>query len=315
MNKMEELKEQYQEIENDFSWPKRNNAVGESNQFYQIAKSLRVKVQECSINERLNPEEYEQRLHILTDFLDDIRLSFIEIDFDSDLNDKNENKQHLWYHRSSQQVQGLNDQDTKETNKDVLLETAAKYLKYEWLQLNSIDWIFLDSLIFSELAGYRESIVSGEVFGKINWNYILAGGNMEKNYWITLKKALAFFVIRYIIPPAVIAVLFYFDHKDASLVVGGLYIAYLIIRIIMWPFRYRKRNKEEKDYLDHFDRLQKMVNVYYYCKLPVISPSTLKSSLQKALDSGVVFDGVVHAILNRVLERDRNVFIPFESDI
>lgn len=172
--KMENLKEQYEAIENGFNWSKKASPIVKSNQFYRIAKSLRLKVRERSLNKNLIPNEYKERLYILSEFLDNFCISFIPIDYDSELNDKNENKKLLWYHRSSRQIQGLDGQKTEVTDKDLLLTTAATYLAHPWLQLNVIDWIFLDSLIFSELSGYREAIFSGEVLGKINWNHVFA---------------------------------------------------------------------------------------------------------------------------------------------
>lgn len=119
--------------------------------------------------------------------------------------------------------------------------------------------------------------------------------------------------MQYIIPPAVIASLLYLGYINSSFIIGCFYVLNIIIHLALWPFRHRKRKKEEKEYLVHLDRLQKMVSVYYSCKPPVISPIILDSYLKKAQDSGAIFDGITYAILNRILERDKNVFIPFET--
>ena len=61
-----------------------------------------------------------------------------------------------------------------------LLLAAAEYLANPWLQDDQIDWILIDSLILAELSAYRESILSGQALGKINWEYIFISLSVSK---------------------------------------------------------------------------------------------------------------------------------------
>ena len=146
-----------------------------------------------------------------------------------------------------------------------------------WLQHDKIDWIFIDSLIFAELSAYKESILTGEALGKTNWAYIFSGGNIENTYWFQLMKALGFLSLRYIATPTIIFVLYYLQYEMTSIIVVSAYAIYLLLHVVLWPMRHRKRKPEQKTLQEHTERLKKIINTYYYCKPPIISLATLRT--------------------------------------
>lgn len=307
---MSDLKSDYLEIEEDLNWPKKPNGLGKWNQFYLLVMDLRVKVRDRSLSEKLDPSVYENRLYKLLDFVSDLRSA---LNHDAVYTpDEKKNEQHVWYHQADYQITGLGKKDNEpEIYRVGLLEAAATYLANPWLQHDQIDWIFVDSLIFAEISDYRESILTGQALGRINWSYIFTGGDIEKTYWFQLKKALSFFTLQYIAPPAIIFVLYYFQYEATSLIAGAVYAVYLLLHVVLWPLRYRKRKLEQKTLQNHLNRLQKMINAYYYCKPPIISLATMRTYLNKAVEAGAIFDGALFSILKKIEATRGEAFMPF----
>ncbi|MGH7158431.1 MAG: hypothetical protein ACREGD_05215 [Candidatus Saccharimonadales bacterium] len=307
---MSDLKSDYREIEERLDWPEQPNGIGKGNQFYRLITDLKVKVQERSLSEKLDPSVYEDRLYKLLDFVSDLRSALNH--YSVHVPDEKKNEQRVWYHRADHQITGLGKKDDQpEIYRESLLEAAATYLANPWLQHDQIDWIFVDSLIVAEISAYRESILTGQAVGKTNWAYIFTGGDIEKIYWFQVKKALGFFALRYIAPPAIVFALYYFKYETASLIAGAVYAVYLLLHAVLWPLRYRKRKLEQKTLQEHTDRLQSMINAYYYCKPPIVSLATLRTYLNKAIEAGAIFDGALFSVLNRIEATRGEAFMPF----
>jgi hypothetical protein len=306
-----DLNSSYREIEERLDWPTKPTGIGKGDQFYRLVTDLKSKVRDRSLTEKLEPSTYEDRLYKLPEFVSDLRDALNHYSFNTA--DEKKNEQLVWYHRSDNQITGLGTKkdDEPEIYRESLLEAAASYLANPSLQHDQIDWIFIDSLIFAEISAYRESILSGQALGKTNWGYVFSGGDVEKIYWFQLKKAFGFFALRYIVPPAVIFALYYFQYEAASAITGVVYAAYLLLHVALWPLRHRKRKVEQKTLQEHTDRLQKMINTYYYCKPPIVSLGTLRSYLNKAVEAGAIFDGALFSLLKRVEETRGEAFMPF----
>ena len=223
----------------------------------------------------------------------------------------------VWYHKSPGQISGTVKMDTDpKIDGNKLLNVAATYVANPWLQHDQIDWIFIDSLIFIAISEYRESILTGQVTEKTNWPYIFAGGHIDKCALLQLKMALGVFALRYIIPPAIIAIMyFYFRYINAAIIIGGVYAIYLLLHTVTWPLRHLKRNAEEKIMKEHTERLKKMTFVYEYCRPPIISLSTLRVYLNKAVESGALFPGALFAILIRMEKTRGEAFMPFMESV
>ncbi|MGH9956801.1 MAG: hypothetical protein ACREBC_06680 [Pyrinomonadaceae bacterium] len=307
---MSDLKSDYREIEEGLKWPEKPNGIGKGDQFYRLIADLKVKVRERSLSEQLDPSVYDDRLYKLLDFLSELRSALNHYSVHAP--DEKQNEQRVWYHRADHQITGLRKKDDEpEIYRESLLEAAVTYLANPWLQQDRIDWIFVDALVFAEISAYRESILTGQALGKTNWAYIVTGGDVEKIYWFQVKKALGFCALRYIAPPPIVFALYYFQYETASLIAGAVYAVYLFLHAVLWPLRYRKRKLERKALQEHTDRLQKMINAYYYCKPPIVSLATFRTYLSKAVEAGAIFDGALFSVLKRIEAARGEAFMPF----
>lgn len=169
------------------------------------------------------------------------------------------------------------------------------------------------ALIYAEIIGYHGFIYESQ-FQKISLRLLLLSNfDLEKLRGLQLKEALAVWAARYLAPPIIIAGLYFLGYTTVAITVAILYAAYLAGHIALWPSRYRQRKEEEREWQDHIDRLSMMIKVYSLCSPPVINPTMLREELLKVTEVGAVFQGAVFAILDRIIQRDRAVFLPFGS--
>lgn len=307
---MEDLKSDYQEIEETFEWPEPPKGFLETDQYYRLGKELRAKIRERSLREKLDPYLYEERINVLLELVENLRYSLNQSLINTP--DEKKNEQRVWFHQDNFLSSGfVNMNDLPKINRNDLISVAATYLANPWMKNDKIDWIFIDSLIFAEISAYSEFILSGQAVGKLNWSYALSEGNLVKAYWFHVTKYLVAAVARYIIPPIIIYALYKLHSEDAAMVAGALYLAYLLLHFTLWPKRYRDRKSKEKLLKEHTDRLQTMLSAYCYCNPPVISLATLRQYLNKAVEAGAIFEGSLFAIIDRVEETRGEAFLPF----
>jgi hypothetical protein len=311
---MRNLKAKYQEIEEDLTWPEIPNIPGKGDQFYQLVKILRAAVKERSLDENLDPSLYNDRLYSLLDLIIDLR-SALNYYIDQPPEEK-KNEQHVWHHFNDSHIEKFVRKDNEpQIYRELLLDTAVKYLKNSWLQNDQIDWIFIDSLIFAEISAYSKSVLSGEALGKPNIAYLLADGDTNKILKYHLIKSISLILFRYILPIATIFLFYHVERHVIFPIALAAYSLYLIQHIIFWPIRFFKRKKMRKSMQEHMDRLQKMINTYYYCRPPIISIATLYSYLNKAVEAGAIFDGALFSILQRIEKTKGDAFMPFTDSL
>ncbi len=93
------------------------------------------------------------------------------------------------------------------------------------------------------------------------------------------------------------------DHGTAALVVGGIWALLFVWAVVTYPIRWRARRKSGK-------LLHHLIDLYRLLGDETISPRKLKETLDTATASGVVLDGAVFTIVDRLLVRDPTAFIP-----
>jgi len=214
---MGSLKDEYIETIKQSSWIQKPEEIGKSDQLYRIWASLTELIGERSLQEDLPRLLYRSRLSSAQKFLEGLRLALT--DYEELKKRREENNQLIWSHRSGPSVVGSSKDSKEFINLNVLISLAADYLACPWMQHNEIDWILLDSLVYSEGVSYRESIMTGEQLGITNWAYIIAEGDIGKSLWIRLILELWKWALRYIVPPATIATLYFLDYELSSIVV------------------------------------------------------------------------------------------------
>jgi hypothetical protein len=306
---VESLESYYGKAEQEITWPE-EPALWAPKQFYWLVKDLRAQIRERSLAEKLPDVIYEQHLYDMLGFVSELRSALNDHPFTTD----DKRRGIVWKHRSSDDLLGLNkNAGPSEIDRTSLLGAAAKYLSNPWLQNDQIDWTFIDALMYAEISAYRESIVSGRALGKINWAYTFSGGNIKKVLLLQWAKLAASVVLRYVLPVSLIAVLYFRQHENEAFIVGAVYAAYLLLRLVLWPLRYRKRKAQERTMKEHTDRLQKMIDAYYYCNPPVVSLGTLQTYIGKAVDAGAIFEGALFSILAKVMAAKGDVLMPFKE--
>jgi hypothetical protein len=278
---MGNLESSYAVIEEALTWPEGSKGL------------FQTEVRTRSLREKLDPNSYEKRLYILLGFVDNLRDALNPLP----LKHREEFPRIIWRHQNIDLTVGyINEKDKPNIDRQNLLDQVATYLSYPWLQSNIVDWIFIDSLIFAELLAYSEAIYSGQAFGKVNWFYIMAGGNRLKTTWYRMAMTLAVSILRYVLPLGMLYWIYTRYSVDITIIAAGIYLAYLIIH---FPLRYFKRKSNNSAVEENLGRLKKMLDAYYYCKPPVISISSLKKYLEIAVESGAIFEGALFSIINR----------------
>jgi len=106
---------------------------------------------------------------------------------------------------------------------------------------------------------------------------------------------------------------FFLDYQTPLIVAAVLYVAYLAVRVSRWPRRYRTQKELKNEAEQAQDNWEKMMIAYTLCSPPVISPITLREHLVTPTNLGPPFSGAVYAILDRIISRDREVFLPFQT--
>jgi hypothetical protein len=258
-------------------------------------------IRERSHAEADDPADITDRLHEARDVLWDFAGALNDLDIYTNPAPR------FWFHRRPDQVDGTCKIDRERIDRRWLLETIGRYLSHSWMQHPEIEWVALDSLIYAEIAAFREAILSGSLVGKANWAYALAAGDPLKATLLRTIGSIAGLLARYVIPAVVLWVLLAKADMQVMLVVAAIWGLYLLGRLAAWPRRRNIRKQQAAATVV----LQKMVSAYGYCDPPVINPGVLRAHLETATEAGGQFDGAVFTILERLMKRDPSTFLPF----
>jgi hypothetical protein len=188
-------------------------------------------------------------------------------------------------------------------DKHLLINTAMLYLSHAEIQVNKLDWILLDAIVFQELEAYAYHVFLTRGGAGFNWAAIFESRNAIKYYGLTLIFWLLGLLVTFVAPPAAAYYLFAHDHQTAAVVVAVLWMLSLGYRLLTYPFRWRARRKAWR-------LLQCLIDVYRILGDRTISPRRLKEALDTAAADGVVLDGAVFTIVDRIIIKDPTAFIP-----
>lgn len=305
---MDNLEREYKKIEDEIQWPIPSSRQF-SDQFFQILGQTKSTVRKCSLKDNLSSFEYNNRLCLILEFLENLYQS---LNYSQpDKSNMHDNKI-IWHHRNDNQLQiTLIRDDSQTICREMLLDATAKYLENPWLQGDAVDWILLDSLIYAELSAFRESIISGKVVGKVNWPYLLSNGDPQKLLWLNILKSTLPIVLRYVFPITALVLLHQFNLTklfNGALITYGVYI---IAHFALWPFRFKYKRSVKKTLEECNALLLKMIKAYKYCAPPIISLSTLHNQLDEAVKDGAIFEGALFTVLKKIEKDKGEVLIPF----
>jgi hypothetical protein len=137
----------------------------------------------------------------------------------------------------------------------------------------------------------------------MNWAWIFSGPSASKYTIYSLFVWIFGFVARYLALPALAIYLLTQQLPGWAMGVGIVWIIYLLLRLISTPARRRLRKK-------YGELLQLLLDVYVPLEGSTISPRKLKETVDKAAAGGVVLDGAVFGLVDRMIQRDPAVFDP-----
>jgi hypothetical protein len=195
-------------------------------------------------------------------------------------------------------------------HKDRLAISAANYLKHPEIRTNHFDWLYLDSMICCELEVLAEEVFVRGMGTKINWAAVFARAKrgidirqvVSKYVPLLILFRLLGFSVNYLSMPALAYWLHMEEHDIASIWTIGLWGAVVTLGWTTYPLRRRVRRKGER-LLAHLVDLNEMLAAR------TISPRRLREKLDVATADGMVFDGAVTAIVDRMMTRDAAAFV------
>jgi hypothetical protein len=191
-------------------------------------------------------------------------------------------------------------------DKDELLSAATVYLSHPAIRTNRLDWLFLDTIVFQELDRYGAHVFTERAGTGVNLAAAFANHSLGRFYIFKVLFWVLGLALIYVAPAAVVYYLYTNEHSTAAAVIAGLWVLFLAFVLVTYPIRRRIRRKAAK-------LLQHLADLYRLLADSTISPRKLKESLDVAAAAGVVLDGAVFTIVDRLIARDATAFIPTEK--
>jgi hypothetical protein len=307
---MDERIKAYQEVERTF-WERRfgdehrDDDARFKSQYRTVFQRLIPKIRRFAEDERLSAENYDVRLLKAEGIVDEIAYAlntgFIE-----------EKEGSIWCEPRPEDVVGWPDTLYSDRASPVDISSldaaTARYLQRPWMQLNRLDWYILNGYIFDEAAKIVDHIRSGRAIGVVNLAYIFGGGDLDKTVYWRAALDIAKFVMRWIMLPVAIALVYYFGYQQAAMWIAVPYGVYLAIHIALFPRRYLRRRAQKKELKEWESAVNALVRVYQTSSCVVFSPTQLRSIIVEAESGRARVKSAVYSLLDRAIERDPAVF-------
>jgi len=205
-------------------------SVNKDSALIWIWNRLATQIRARSVKVKMSPSDYEKRLRIAVNILQDIQTS-ISVD------NGERDKKPFWRRKN------INPLTNSKLNLTELNEIAEKYLAHPWMQFNLVDWILIDSMMWAEATKFgREILPKGTL-------RIFDSMTEDKSSSKTLLLAMVSFagwLLKYIIPTAIISVLYAINYKLAAIITGSPYVIYLLFRLLSWHDRTKELKNEHK---------------------------------------------------------------------
>jgi len=219
----------------------------------------------------------------------------------SQFEEPTEKAKFLWIHQKFDILNANNPKRGFTIGKELLLNVAARYLAKPEIRTNRFDWLLLDSIVFAELDAFGAFVLESRINTSVASS--VAGQNHAKYMLYLLLINLLSFVLRFLAMPAIGLFMMAKGQDTGGLVVLGLWGISMVITLINFPAQSKLRKK-------YFTLLQHLESLYVLLGDNTISPRKFKEALDKAAEAGVVLDGSVFSIVDRLIERDATAFVP-----
>jgi len=279
----------------------------------RFVESVRQHVVARSVADGIDANQCGQRL---SESLDVVRAAACALGNEPTPSINREKISAIWRHREDFEISGFGKDDPTLFNRTELLQVATDYLTRPWMQTAELDWLFLDALIYRELAAYKEVIASGQLFGLGAIHvvaYEMTKRSVLKTRLITRGVALVGFCLRWIVLPVTILVVTSRAPESTWIrALAALYVAYLGWRIIRWLLLIPHRRSRTKSAQKAVELTEAMFKAYYQCQGPMISVPELLRAVNVARDLGVVWDAQLFVLLDRVSKAYPVLLTPFQ---
>ncbi|MCX4152001.1 MULTISPECIES: hypothetical protein [Paraburkholderia] len=219
----------------------------------------------------------------------------LHINAGSNYTKENEKPRYYWAHQKFNILSANDATRGMSIQKDEMLRVAAEYLSHPEIRTNKFDWLLLDAIVFAELDAFSYH-VSG-------FAATFANGNPAKYFALSALFKVIGFALGYLLLPAIAYFAFSRGQETTGWSIAGLWVVSVVWSLIGLPFRWGARRKKK-------ELLNQMLDLYRVLGDSTISPRLLKGALDKAAAEGVVLDGAVFSIVDRIITRDATAFVP-----
>ena len=205
-------------------------------------------------------------------------------------------------------------------DKSKLATAAASYLREPDRQTQYFDWLFLDAFLFWHLYHLLEARDTGLLYGTENYAMqrlrdVMALPRPYPGWYQKLAFAISMwlvhFLVRYVVPPLIVLVLFWRGWEFTGATVGSLLIAGWLFQFTRWMMHIPRRRRGQRV-------IRILYEAYEHLSGPVISSHELRRLLHEARDlltefPGGQLDGALLALLDHTSDKYPHSLIPQEA--
>jgi hypothetical protein len=312
--------EVFRKIETYFDWNEEYSkfACGHN---ISLLDGLKNSIREKSLNEGVNASDYQERIGKLGGFIHNLKWAFQYKNSDSDTSSASENKAvekkdenkkviiRFWFHRSDFIINGTQEDEAFDINKELLLDAAFNYVKTPWLHHPWIDYWFLDALVYLELTSFRDELITGYLTGD---NSFLADWYKSENtrqFSRNRDQALAGrsfvkFIGLFIVFPLITAFTYFSFSKILGFVVASLYVGTLVSQN-------EKDKGQSENFKEHLQIFSMLHSLYRLIGQYPIDLNHLKSVVTSystqttgSIYSGICLDSIFHVVLKKAIREN-----------
>jgi hypothetical protein len=189
-----------------------------------------------------------------------------------------------------------------------LHEAAVQYLDEPWMQLNMIDWYILNGFIYDALVRTSAVIMSEKTSAPSDRENILPRTNIFNMVYGKSSQELIKAVLCWILIPGTIFSLYYFGNDTLAKWALLPYTIYMAIYLLKLPEKLSRFRNAKQNSCDLVQKQNRLMQLYQLVSSSTFNPSRMKEQITENERCGVQFDPVIHAVLEKAIQRDAAVF-------
>ncbi|MBB4516326.1 hypothetical protein [Paraburkholderia fungorum] len=211
-----------------------------------------------------------------------------------------------WLHQRFNILRANDSKRGLSIDKEALLSVAAEYLSHPDIRCNYFDWLLLDAIVFAELDAFGYHVINTKAGTGTSVAAALADGKPVKYFLLLTLFRLTGFALGYVVPPVLSIWAISNGHMIVGWSIAGLWVLSVFWSLVTFPARWKARRKTRS-------LLTQLLDLYQILGDSTISPRLLKETLDRAIAAGVVLDGAVASIIDRMIARDATTFVPAQT--